>query len=125
MNIAFAKDFLTRYAQTASARDLDAHMAMISRKVMVHGVPGFDIITYDDWFQQCAHEFKAGTLVEIGFEGLDMKVETETLIAFETTESIIDADGCESTMQLEMFVEKEPDGEWRLVQERIIAQTIP
>lgn len=123
MTIEFAKDFLTRYAQTASARDLDAHMAMISRKVRVYGVPGFDAITYDDWFQQCAHEFKTGTLVEIGFEGLDLKVETETLIAFETTESITDADGRTSIMQLEMFVEKEPDGEWRLVQERILAQT--
>ena len=124
MNRAFAQNFLSRFAQTAIARDHEAHMRMISKKVRLYGMPGFEEITYEDWSQQCAHEFAEGLMNSISYDGLAMKTESATLICFETRETIEAKDGTVHSHLLEIFVEREEDGVWRLVQERILpAQT--
>jgi hypothetical protein len=120
MNRAFAQNFLSRFAQTAIARDHVAHMKMISKKVRLYGVPGHEVITYEDWSQQCAHEFAQGLMESISYLGLEIKLETETLICVETHETIEAKDGTEHNHRLEIFIEREDDGEWRLVQERIL-----
>ncbi len=120
MNRAFAQNFLARFAQTAIARDHGAHMKMISKKVRLYGLPGHEAITYDDWSQQCAHEFAQGLMDSISYLGLEMKLETETLICLETHETIEAKDGTVHDHRLEIFIEREDDGEWRLVQERIL-----
>lgn len=121
MNRTFAQNFLTRFAQTAIARDHASHMKMISKKVRLYGVPGFEAINYEDWSQQCAHEFAAGMMKSISYDGLDMKMETDTVICVETHETIEAKDGTVNSHALEIFIEREEDGEWRLVQERILS----
>ena len=120
MNRAFAQNFLSRFAQTAIARDHEAHMKMISKNVRLFGMPGFEEITYEEWSQQCAHEFAEGLMQSISYDGLWMKTESDTLICFETHETIEAKDGTVRSHPLEIFVEREADGEWRLVQERIL-----
>ncbi|MDH3703098.1 MAG: nuclear transport factor 2 family protein [Alphaproteobacteria bacterium] len=120
MNLAFAQNFLSRFAQTAIAGDHAAHMNMISKKVRLYGMPGFEAINYEDWSQQCAHEFAQGLMKSISYLGLEMKMETDTLICVETHETIEAKDGTVNSHALEIFIEREDDGEWRLVQERIL-----
>jgi hypothetical protein len=40
--------FLQDMADTATSMDLDVHLDLISRRVQLFGVPGFDVINYDD-----------------------------------------------------------------------------
>jgi len=62
-------EFLAAMADTANRLDLDAHMSLISKDVSVYGVPDFEVITYDDWFNQCQHEFENNCLKKL-YEGL-------------------------------------------------------
>ena len=50
-------------AETANKLDFNAHMNLISKDVSVYGVPGFEVITYKDWFNQCKHEFDNKLLI--------------------------------------------------------------
>ena len=45
-----AEQWLTQAAESAGQKDLKGHMGMISKRVSVQGVPGFDNIDYDKWF---------------------------------------------------------------------------
>lgn len=44
-------------ALTANAGAYTSHMDLISKDVSVYGVPGFDVIGYDDWTRQCEYAF--------------------------------------------------------------------
>ncbi len=119
-----AKDFMTRFAQTAIEGDHASHMAMISKKVLLHGVPGHDAIDYENWSRQCEEEFAQKLIAAIGYESMEVKLETNTLFCFETMETIEAHDGTVNSYRLEIFIERESDGEWRIVQEQILpAQT--
>ena len=48
-------EFLAVMAETANKHDFQAHMNLISKDVSVYGVPGFEVITYADWYNQCEH----------------------------------------------------------------------
>lgn len=122
MSREFAEEFLTRFARTAIEGDHAAHMAMISKKVLVYGVPGFEAIDYDDWSRQCADELPRGLIKSIGFVGLEMKMETDALLCVETHETVEAHDGTVHSNRLEIFIEREADGEWRLVQQRILPE---
>lgn len=124
MTTDFVEDFLLRFAKTAVEGDHGGHMAMISKKVLVHGVPGFETIDFDSWSRQCAHEFPQFLIRSIDYVGIDIKVETDTLLCFETHETVEACDGTVNSNLLEIFIEREEDGKWRIVQERILpAQT--
>ena len=53
-----AQNFLDAMASTANDLNLNEHMNLISKEVSVFGVPGFEVIGYQDWFNQCQHEFE-------------------------------------------------------------------
>jgi hypothetical protein len=95
-------------------------MAMVSKKVKVFGVPGFEAIGYEDWHRQCEHEFRQGSLRRIAFEDLQTKMETESLVAFEAVEIVEGRDGSVNRNRVEIFLKEEGDGQWRLVQEKIL-----
>jgi len=116
----FVRDFLRRFVETAVAGDHARHMAMISRKVRVFGVPGFEAIGYDDWNRQGAHEFAESVLKRIAFADVTVKMETGRLIAFEAVEVVEAKDGSVNRNRVEIFLEEEEDGQWRLVQEKIL-----
>ena len=115
-----AEEWLERSAPTATAKDFEAHMNLISRRVQVHGVPGFDVIGYDDRAKQCRHEFAAGMLKRVSYDGC--KGMTPGRVMFKTLETVEANDGTMNLNPLEVLIEKEPDGPWRVVQERIISR---
>jgi len=39
-------------------KDLGMNVGMISKRVSLQGVPGFDNINYDAWSAECEHEFE-------------------------------------------------------------------
>jgi hypothetical protein len=120
MSAEFVEDFLLRFAKSAVEGDHAGHMAMVSKKVRVLGVPGFEAIDYDSWSQQCAHEFPQFLIRSIEYVGIDIKQETGTLVCFETHEKVEASDGTVNSNRLEIFIECEEDGKWRIVQESIL-----
>lgn len=87
-----AQQFPGRMAETANTLDLDAHMNLISKDVSVFGVPGFDIIGYDDWFNQCKHEFENKLLKQVSYKGLNVLAKTPEKIMFKSLETVEGAD---------------------------------
>jgi len=113
-------EFLAEMAETANRLDLDAHMNLISKDVSVYGVPGFEVITYDDWHRQCAYEFENKLLKSISYHGLNVLAETPDRIMFKSIETVNGSDGSSNTNGVEFIIQKEEDGQWRVSQERIL-----
>lgn len=120
MNNDDVQKFLQRMAASAIAMDHDAHMNLISRRVQVYGIPGFDTLGYEDWSSQCKHEFQQGLIEDVSYDGLRVITRTPKRIMFKTLETISATDGTANRMGIEVILEKEEDGEWRIIQERIL-----
>jgi len=115
-------EFLAEMAETANRLDLDAHMNLISKDVSVYGVPGFEVITYDDWYKQCAYEFENKLLKGISYQGLNVLAETPERIMFKSIETVNGSDGSSNINGVEFIIQKEKDGQWRVSQERILPE---
>lgn len=112
--------FLQSMADTATHMNLEAHMDLISRKIQLFGVPGFEVIGYDDWFAQCQHEFSQGLIKGVSYQGLKIITPTENRIMFKTIETVEATDGACNIMGIEVIIEKEEDNKWRMSQERVL-----
>lgn len=117
-----AEQWLTHAAETAGQKDLKGHMGMISKRVSVEGVPGFDKIDYDIWYKQCRHQFENAMIKSIAYKGFNLVSAAETQIFFTVFEMVVGADGTLNEQIVEMSLEKEDDDQWRLVQERVLIE---
>ena len=115
-------DFLADMAETANKLDLNSHMNLISKDVSVFGVPGFEVITYDDWYQQCEYEFTNKLLKQVSYQGLNVIAETPERVMFKSIETVEASDGSVNTSGIEFIIQKEADGQWRVSQERILPE---
>ena len=102
------------------ANEVIIKMNLISKKVEVFGVPGFESISYDDWFRQCEKEFKEKLIKEVGYENIEIIDSNESVIMFKTTERIAATDNKKNTSNVVIVITREDDGEWRVTQERIL-----
>jgi len=117
-----AEQWLTHAAESAGQKDLKAHMGMISKRVSLQGVPGFDNIDYDAWYKQCRHQFKNAMIKSIAYKGFNLISSAETQILFTVFEMVVGTDGTLNEQIVEMSLEKEDDGVWRLAQERVLIE---
>ena len=115
-----AQQFPGRIAETANALEPDAHMNLISKDVSVFGVPGFDVIGYDDWFNQCKHEFENKLLKQVSYKGLNVLAATPEKIMFKSMETVEGADTTVNSNRIEFIIQKEEGGVWRVSQERVL-----
>lgn len=122
MSEAIAQQWLEASAATASNKQFDAHMDLISKKVSLTGLEGFDNIDYDAWHRVCEKEFATGVLKSVRYDGLKMVSATETRVQFKTYEVVEAMDGTINANGLDALLELEADGKWRLLQERILTE---
>lgn len=115
-----AKQWLVDAAQTANSKDFDGHMNLISKSVSLQGVPDFENIGYDDWAAQCRHEFDNNILKSVSYKGFKLIADTGERIMFKTFETVESTDGEVNAQGIEVLLQKEDDGVWRLVQERVL-----
>ncbi len=120
MSQTIAEQWLLDAVTTANNKDLEAHMELISRRISLQGMPGFESIGYEDWSRQCQHEFENSLLKSVRYDGFKLVADTPTRIMFKTFETVEATDGTINAQGVEMLLEKEEDGKWRLVQERIL-----
>jgi uncharacterized protein (TIGR02246 family) len=120
MSVTVIQRWLDEISRTVAAHDHAAHMQLISQDVTLLGVPGFDNIGFDDWSKQCQYEFVNGLIKRVDYGKVRVRVVTPKRIMFMTYESVIASDGSVNAQGIECLLEKENDGQWRLVQERIL-----
>lgn len=95
-------------------------MNLISKKINLMGVPGFESIGYEQWYAQCQHGFENNLLKNVSYQGLKMRISTDTNIMFKTFETVEASDGSINAQGIEIVLEKEDDGQWRVIQERVL-----
>ncbi len=117
-----AEQWLTDAAESAAQKDLESHMGMISKRVSLQGVPGFDNIDYDTWYKQCRHQFENTMLKSIAYKGFNLISAMETQILFTVYETVVGTDGTLNEQIVEMSLEQEQGDVWRLVQERVLIE---
>jgi len=117
-----AEQWLTDAAESAGEKDLSRHMGMISKRVSLQGVPGFENIDYDIWFKQCRHQFENAMIKSIAYKGFNLISSTETQIMFTVFEVVVGTDGTVNEQIVEMSLDKEDDDAWRLVLERVLIE---
>jgi len=120
MSKEIAIQWLKEIANTANTKDHLAHMDLISKRVSLHGMPEYEGIDYDDWFRQCQHEFENNLLKSLRYDGLKLVADTDKAIMFKTFETVEGSDGTTNAQGVEILLEQEEDGKWRMVQERIL-----
>jgi len=116
------EQFLSEMAGTANRHEFEAHMNLISKDVKVYGVPEFDVITYDDWYNQCKQEFADRLLLRVTYQGVQTLSESEDEIRFAAVETVEATDGQENINIVEFTIQKEVDGQWRLVLLSIVSK---
>lgn len=121
MSETVIRNWLTSISRTVAAYDHAAHMQLISQNVSLLGVPGFDNIGFEDWSKQCAYEFSNHLIQSVTYGKIRMRVVTEKRLMFMTYETVTAKDGSTNAQGIECLLEKEDDGQWRLVQERILS----
>lgn len=114
------EEFLNQMAETANALNLSDHMNLISKDVSVYGVPGFEVIGYDDWFNQCKHEFENKLLKKVSYQGMNVLAQTSDRMMFKSIETVEGTDGEINTSGIEFIIQIEEDGLWRVNQERVL-----
>ena len=117
---AIAQKWLDASALTATNKQFEEHFNLISKKVKVTGVPGYESISYTDWARQSEQEFKDGVLKSVSYKGLKILATNERQIMFKTVESISANDGANRSHGVEILLEAEDDGVWRVTQERVL-----
>lgn len=119
-NEKIMRRFLRELARTANEKDHAAHMGMISKGVRVYGVPGFEALGYDDWYKECQHEFTENILKSVVFAFVSTRLARPEQLMFVVNGTIAATDGEVVHQTAEMLIVKEPDGIWRLQQERLL-----
>jgi len=117
-----AEQWLTDSAESAAQRNLQSHMGMISKRISLEGVPGFDSIDYDKWYMQCRHQFENAMIKSIAYKGFNLVTAEEARIVFTVFETVIGTDETLNEQIVEMSLEKEDDEVWRLVLERVLIE---
>jgi hypothetical protein len=114
-----AQKWLTTSASTATNRQFEEHFNLVSKKVKITGVPGYESISYDDWSRQSEKDFKEGLLESVSYESFKLVATNERQIMFKTIETICGTDGTKRAHGVEILLAIEEDGVWRVTQERV------
>ncbi|MFV2059744.1 MAG: hypothetical protein ACC653_03610 [Gammaproteobacteria bacterium] len=114
-----AEDWLTAISKTVELRNIHAHMGLVSKTVRVYGVPGADTIAYIDWRKRRQTEFEKNLLKKLSYDFIRMKKITSKRLHFIAIETMSGMSGESFEINKEIIIEKEYDGIWRVVEEKI------
>ena len=111
--------WLNDLQHSVQAQNLEQHMALVSKRVQVYGLPRKDLVDYQQWQQRRRNEFQTQSL--IGLQHGPVRVKTLGLlrIAFNIDQTLITKEGLVYIINKDIMLEKEADGVWRVKEETI------
>ena len=112
-------NWLSELSESVKDRDLERHMALVSKKVQVYGLPSEKIVDYRGWLRRRKSEFKRNILSGISYKDLSIKTITLRRLGFQITETMLAHNGQQVIIQKEIMLEMEEDNNWRVVEETI------
>ena len=112
-------NWLDRLSDSVKKRDLDGHMGLVSKKVLVYGVPDQESLGYYDWKRRRRNEFYKNRLASLTYSELTIKTITLQRLGFQITEVMQATTGQKVQIEKEIILEHESDNEWRVVEETI------
>ena len=112
-------NWLEQLSESVKQHDLDAHMALVSKKVRVYGLPSNNIVNYQGWKKRRGNEFERNLLASLSFSNLNIKTITLRRFGFQVTETMLATNGKSLSIDKEIILELEDDEQWRVVEETI------
>jgi len=112
-------NWLDELSESVKLRDLQRHMALVSKKVQVYGLPNKSTVDYKGWLQRRKSEFNRNILNGIKYDNLTLKAITLRRLRFQITETMHARSGKRVIIQKEITLELESDEKWRVVEENI------
>jgi len=113
-------EWLQDTANTLFKKDIKAHLNLISKDVSLTGIPGYENIDYNSWSAQCTHEFADDLITNVNYVGLIILSSDDSRIMFKTLEIVEATNGSKIPRGIEAVIQKETDGVWRLIKERVL-----
>ena len=113
-----AQAWFAGMSASIKAQDLHAHMAHVSKKVLVYGMPSKELIKYKEWRSRRRNEFENNEIISLNYQGLRIINATQRRLSFTTTEVLVGKDGKMVWLDKKIILELE-DQQWRVVEENI------
>lgn len=111
--------WLAEYAYTASTRNLEAHMALVSKNVMVVGLPNGKVVDYDGWYKRRYNEFTRKLLHNLTYKNMNVSESSPTQITFNVNEFMRSTQGEVIKVNKDITIHKKADQVWCVVMEHI------
>jgi hypothetical protein len=112
-------NWLDELSESVKLRDLHRHMALVSKKVQVYGLPSNTTVDYKGWMRRRKSEFSRNILSGIKYDNLTLKAITLRRLQFQITETMHARSGKRVIIQKQIMLELEDDDKWRVVEETI------
>jgi len=112
-------NWLNRMSESVKKRDLNTHMGLVSKKVLVYGIPNQESLGYFDWKQRRRNEFYKNHLASLTYSDLNIKTISLRRLGFQITEVMQATTGYKIHIDKDVILEQEADNEWRVVEETI------
>jgi len=102
---------------SAATWNLDAHMGLVSRQVLVTGIPNISHIDYEGWKLRRKNEFENKLLHSLTYRLGNILSEEEHKIRFTVEETMRSSHGKTIVVDKEVMLRREEDGMWRVYHE--------
>ena len=113
------RKWLTNITETIEAKDLKAHMELVSENVAVYGMPSGKVLNYADWRSRRESEFKRNLLKDVTYRNLKVKTFGLRRLIFDIEEIMDASNGDMAIINKQVVLEEEQDNKWRVVEETI------
>lgn len=114
-----ADDWLAAISDSVKAKDINAHMRLVSKNVHVYGIPGADVLNYQNWLYRRHNEFLNNKLLSLEYKLIRIKNDQQRRLGFEVEEQMISTDDRAYIINKDILLEREEDDNWRVVEENI------
>lgn len=113
------QQWLDEMQHSVQTQDLERHMALVSRRVQIYGLPKHEVVNYQQWRQRRQNEFQTQRLIGMQHGPIKFKNIGLVRLAFNVDQSLIASDGLVYTVNKDIMLEKEEDGVWRVIEETV------
>ena len=119
MSKVLVKMWLDKLARTATNGNVDAHLELISQQINIVDTEKKRCLDYSDWAEYCRQRYQTNNPVQVEYGDIRIKTMTPARVKFIATETVEAPDQVDRR-GTEFIIQREDDGIWRAVQERLI-----
>jgi len=113
------EEWLKTFAYTVATHDIEAHLDHVSRRLQVVGLTKNGFLDYRDWTNRRRNDMREMRLLRLSYKNLKIAGLEQKRLRFYVEETIKSTNGESYEIDKDAFLEQEPDGKWRLVEEQV------